>query len=466
MDIASVGIMVDLPPWLPLGRGAAGAARGDRMRWVGMSRLASWALCLALLPAAAAGQEAKTLKRRHDAVVLAFDRIPVMVGKAAARLRLYRSHAGHLQPIPYQIDVRDDEGEYAPSTPNQALQALVDANDELAFMARDTGDRAARAAALGVEIEVRDPLTDERGWVYLIEYAGGEAPPRSLRRYVSYDIEHDDVAAESYEIGYRPRHNFFRSMRILPSAGGSGENLLQRMTMLGRPVFSVLSTRWSFDITEDTTRSRVVGVTSGPVRIIRRTRLSVDLGRYLPTLPRGHIYTTHYPSYVVAPMRFSIPGIILKALHSFDFESVTDFNTPADATRYWDEANPHGVEFGDGVSMRMTQDHEWWAVGGPAGTYLQVLFIPERWKKWGIARGTVVRSGESRRPIAGYSLLNMANMRAGGTYELETAMVILSRPYEPGDEQQPMAIFRAPLEATARPCVEYAMTPQGAVAAR
>jgi hypothetical protein len=429
-----------------------------------MSSLVSLALCFALVPALAVGQEAKTLRRSHDAVVLAFDRLPAEVGKAATRLRLYRFYAGQWEAIPYQIDVRDGEGEYAPSAANESAETLVDADDELVFMARDSGDRAGPAAAgPRVEIEVRDPLTDERGWVYLLEFAA-EAPPRSPRRYVSYDAAHDEVRAESYEIGYRPRHNFFRSMRILPAAGGSGENLLQRMTMLGRPTFSVLATRWSFDITEESTSSRVVGVTSGPVRVIRCTRLSVDLGRFLPALPRGHIYTTHYPSHVVAPMRFSIPGLILKALRSFDFESVTDFNTRPATTRYWDEANPNGFDFRDGASMATTQDHEWWAVGGPAGTYLQVLFIPERWKEWGIARGAVARSGESQQPTAGYSLLNMANIREGGTYELKTATVILPRPYERGDEEQPMAMFRAPLETTARPYGEYAMAPRGALA--
>ncbi len=431
---------------LRLVRGAARSVGGGGRWSLGSVGLVCWALCLAPAAATAQPQSVKSLSRFHDAVVLPFGCLPVGVGKAAAGIRLYRLRAGQWESIPYQIDARDGDGEYVPAADAEAPDLVVDANDELVFMARDSGDRASRAVpAPAVEIELRDPLTEDRGWVYVFEFSGA-APPRSPRRYVSYDAANDEVRAQSYEIGYEPRRNFLRTMRIPPAAGGSGENILQRMWMLGRPTFSILATHWTIDITEDTTRSRVVSVTSGPVRVIRRTRLSVDLGRFLPSLPGGHIYTTHYPSHVVAPMRFSIPRIIIRALRSFEFESLTDFRTKAAATRYWDGDNPDGLGLGAGVSVATTADHEWWAIGGEAGTYLQALFIPDSWKEWGIARGAVLRGDESQGPSAGYSLLNMKNLREGGTYQLKTAMVILPRPYQAGDEVQPMAMFRAPLE--------------------
>jgi len=182
-------------------RGARRPSGGGRRWALGSVGL----LCLALFPAPAAGatsaHSAKTLSRFHDAVVLPFGCLPMRGGKAAG-IRLYRLRAGQWESIPYQIDARDRDGEYVPAEDAEAPDLVVDADDELVFMARDSGDRAARAVlAPAVEIELRDPLTEDRGWVYVFEFSG-LAPPRSPRRYVSYDAANDEVRAESYEIGY------------------------------------------------------------------------------------------------------------------------------------------------------------------------------------------------------------------------------------------------------------------------
>lgn len=47
---------------------------------------------------------------------------------------------------------------------------------------------------------------------------------------------------------------------------------------------------------------------------------------------------------------------------------------------------------------------------------------------------------------AGYSLLHMRNLREAGTYDLLQASIVLPGPYHPGDESEPMAMLRAPLE--------------------
>jgi len=52
---------------------------------------------------------------------------------------------------------------------------------------------------------------------------------------------------------------------------------------------------------------------------------------------------------------------------------------------------------------------------------------------------------------AGYSLLNMTKLREAGTYDMNMGVIILPRPYTPGDEVKPIAMLKQPLQATVRP---------------
>jgi hypothetical protein len=80
---------------------------------------------------------------------------------------------------------------------------------------------------------------------------------------------------------------------------------------------------------------------------------------------------------------------------------------------------------------------------------LHAFVIPPEWRAWGIARGTVLRSGADGF-AAGYSLLNMTQLRRAGSHELLLADIVLPGPYVPGDEEPAMAMLRAPLRTAVR----------------
>lgn len=397
--------------------------------------------------------EAKTLDRPYDPVIVPTAKLAGLPDRATARCRLYAARDGAVEPIPFQFDARDRDGELVLSD----ADFTFDDDDELVFMAKDAGDRVDAAAlpAAGdgaVEIVVTDRAAGARGWAYLVHFPG-EPPPRSPVRYARYDPVRQQAQALFYEADYaHDRSNFLAEIRVAPAAGGTGEPLIRRLVMRIHPVFSLLLTTWGPTFTEESFSVAPDGLKNGPVRAVRRVRESLDLGRFFPEVPSGTVTTYYYFNSFTTPSTFSIPWLPLKALRDFRFESVDAFDAGADDVRYWDADNPGGIALGRGEHPAASErDHDWWVVSSRRGTLLHALHIPLQWQAWGIARGIVVRPLDGTEGGVGYSLLGMTNLRRPGTYALDSALVVLPHPYRPGDEVEALAMFREPLETQARP---------------
>ena len=423
---------------------------------------ASAPLAAGALPAAAA-------QRRWDPVVVATGQLGlpgVRDDRRVDHYRLYRASSPGFVPIPYQFDERDEEGDlvFDSSKPDWRF----DDKDELVFMARDSGEQAGPGERPPgcdhlVEIQVLDPEEGRLGSVYLAHYAG-LAPRRSPRRYVRYDPKSRRVHTPFYSIAYRPHSANFASFHILPAAGGSGVNLIRRIRVRIEPTFFVLLTTWSPVFTGESLSVRLAGVRNGPVRVVRRLRQHLDLGRFFPDPPAGTTYTTYYASYFETPTVFSVPWLVLKALRGFRFTGATDFADTAGDLRYWDAANPCGLLLdGDHPPVVTDRDHAWYVVSGTDGTLMHVFQIPEEWRRWGIARGTVLEEdgaalglgengsapGPPRRAV-GYSLLHMTQLRHPGRYHMKMDFFVLPGPYRPGDEAGPLALVERPLRVEVR----------------
>ena len=416
------------------------------------------ALTLLVSPprAAGAGEEARTLGRALDPVVVRTADLAPLGERRTERLSLLRFAGGELVPVPFQVDPMDRDGQ--PIIPG-AVEPVFDDGDELVFMAADTGERATAEDfdaewEAAVEIEVRDPLDGGRGWVYL---ASSARPRRSERRYVVYDERLHRASSDLYQVDYAFGQNFLTALRVLPAGGGSGENLLRGTRMRGQPRFFLLFGHWSPVFTERTSITEVEGVRNGAVRAIRRVRLSIDLGALLPELPSGTVHTSHYRAAFDSPTRFSVPWMALKSLRDFRFENTVDFRAEAAPDRYWDTANPAGLDFGRGEPQDVVADvdHEWWVASGAGGAFLQALVIPKEWRDWGVARGTVFHAGSGENgsepaQAAGFSLLNMTNLRQPGAYWLRQATVVLPDARQPGDERAALAMLHHPLLTSVR----------------
>jgi hypothetical protein len=157
-----------------------------------------------------------TLDRPGDPVVLTGAVVPGLVGISPGDLVAFRDTGSGWQQVPVQVDERamvsmyqiygqtyshpnltiltyTDPGTFVGPDPN----ALLDTDDEIVFMAKDTGGRVpvGQAAPADVdpasklEIVVADPLDpQERGWVYLFRRTSGAITPGAGTSYVNYQF--------------------------------------------------------------------------------------------------------------------------------------------------------------------------------------------------------------------------------------------------------------------------------------
>jgi hypothetical protein len=394
---------------------------------------------------------AKTLRRDQDPVIVRTGLLSALGDHETSRYRLYAVRHGRPEPIPFQFDARGPDGELVLSEDGTETDFTFDDDDELVFMAKDTGDRASDdLLPAALELAVVDRAHGGTGWAYLVHVADeDDPPPRSPLRYATFDIARQEARGLTYEVSYsHDRSNFLGRIRLVPR-DGTAETLIERLRMRISPTFALLWTTVSPTLTEESFSVLPDGVKNGPVRAIRRVRQSLDLGPMFPDVPNGRVYTYYYATSFQTPVRFSIPWLALKALREFRYESVDELGSHGEDMRYWDAANPEGVAFDGSARPAATDaDHDWWVVSSARGMCMQAFAIPEEWRTRGIKRGIVFNaSAGGIDPGAGFSLLRMTNLERAGTYDLVSGFVFLPRPYRPGDETEALDVLRDPLHA-------------------
>jgi hypothetical protein len=124
----------------------------------------------------------KTLNRWPDPVVIDCGIFASFQEKDTRFVRIYALTDQGFQPIPFQIDEKDPKGNRIYTSGEKAnpedANGRVDKGEELVFMARDSGTRASPdCMPPGVEyweeLELEDPLTGGKSWVYLLYAEAG-----------------------------------------------------------------------------------------------------------------------------------------------------------------------------------------------------------------------------------------------------------------------------------------------------
>ncbi len=271
----------------------------------------------------------KTLTRQHDPMIIKGDLLPSMHGLQIENFRLFAHDGNGFIVIPFQIDERDAEGAFVYSEGEVAGtdvdNGLFDYNDELVFMAQDSGGQVARTewtrkGKKGVEILITDPLdVTKQGWAYLV-YFSETPPPLSEIDYVTYHPEQEEIHSAFYTLGYSQGAPLYNDLSYKKQAGGNGEDFLDRIKI--RISVKTLLNLFSIFKTEEDMRAKVVGWKDGPVRVLRNTQ---NFLRIFFNLAEPSILSVseYYSRVMYTPVRLTIPFNLKWVFNSFGINDWT-----------------------------------------------------------------------------------------------------------------------------------------------
>lgn len=382
-------------------------------------------LCLSLVFANAAYAEEKTLSRTLDPVVIKGEQLEPLWNAKLDSLRLMAVRGGKLEQIPFQIDKVDPDGNYiisggtVPETVRDAVDLddrpesekraerikdfekqreklrkrvakgelsseqfenmrraayhteqkdALDYNDELAFMARDAGDRAVKQdwpVPDGVEIALTDPLTKERGWVYLLHWKSGLPPLPLEADYVKYDPAGDVVETSRMKLDFVDDKPLIVE-QIFPRRGATQlPNIVDRFKMRIKikptPLFCL-----SLNFDENNIEAFTVGYKDGPVRVLRRNIFWLKIGGIkLPFVPQAQVYYVFYETGLTGPAEIQNPfDPTLLLCEGSSGGGGMDFRREMKGARVWTEANPGTMVFDGRMSEaeeNLIRDQQRWA---------------------------------------------------------------------------------------------------------
>ena len=338
----------------------------------------------------AAGQAA-TLNRPKDPVVLNGSSLTPLVGAEVGKIVGFR-YVGGWQQIPIQVDERDlvDLGKPYNANPTGVAvmqycdpnthtgadsNPMFDANDELVFMAFDSGDQASGAdpsgvvANSGLEIRVTVPIDGGVGYVYLFRTTGTLAPGAG-QQYVTYNfsVTGKPNYLTSYDLGGANAENttvttaayalHFSEMWIhdglqITTGGATGVNFLDRQRIALTPNSDVRN--------EDTfsfSRGCFIASRGGPIRALR-TFMGSNSGVY------------NQLSQIFYARRMD--QILNHRVHPMGSSGgAFDYNTQAIGMRYHSSVHTSGVTI-DGVPDTISAVVPTWEmVTGNQGTLIHV----------------------------------------------------------------------------------------------
>ena len=347
-----------------------------------------------------------TLDRPYDPVVLTGADVPWLEGVPPNEIVAFR-YSGGWQQIPVQVDERATKtsgqiynkgsggGEaagqaYQPPTDFTSLvytdsgtftgpdpDANLDADDEIVFMAKDSGAAASTAsqpagtiAGTGVQVAITDPLDPgSKGFVYLF-LSDGSLSPGAGQQYVSYSF---NVLSGPYLTTYNtlngpnPENSVITSpyyshhfadrwtsdeLRVT-TTGASGADILDRHKALFAPGACVRSENTFSDGEGAFIANKV-----GPVRVVR-SYIGANSG---PLTQRDHVFYERREEIRTFLRVHAISGMM-------DF---FDYSPDASGMTYYNDLNPSGVTIDGNPDTVTLGAIEWEMVSGAQGSLVLV----------------------------------------------------------------------------------------------
>ncbi len=344
----------------------------------------------------------RVMTREYDPVEVKGTYLEPFLGTPLSRFRLLAWREGRFVPVPFQIDERTPGGEMVLPLvlEGETLQGdgRLDARDMLVFMGKDAGRRAgdkerARLTGSVLELEIRDPLRGEKGYLYLqrLEDEGVREDPEPRMELVG------GTDGLPYSLNYltgtlRGRVNRIRGKTYQtpltdywvcrPEAGGSGEDLLDALKVRIKVGFLFNTLKISLD--ETSILGGMEALRAGPVRCFGRFWMQGVLPLGIRS-PRAYMDVYLYDTMVLVPGRIRVfvnPGYVMS---SFSVTVGYDMSEKALGMRFYNSNNPEGFLIDgrmDGHETKMdTSLDEWRAAVGPQGAVITASVWDERYQE-------------------------------------------------------------------------------------
>lgn len=234
---------------------------------------------------------------------------PALQGKKIDELSVMAVRGGKLVPIPYQIDEKDKNGwVYVKGVSEAAIdgtEGVMDPNDELVFMYRDTGSDRYNAGSMKLESgKILQELTFQYGGKTRYAYVVTGSNQRSPVQYVQYN-DQTRVSDSTFYTFTQAKENLLMFKDFKAHAGPTPQHRVLDTVILD--LSTGVITSWPrISITLSNLQARMLGSKHGPIRNVLLANIVVVVAK----IPVFYIRTdfTIYDQGISLPVKLHIPG--------------------------------------------------------------------------------------------------------------------------------------------------------------
>ncbi len=295
------------------------------------------------------------------------------------KIRVYAVKKGKLQPIPFQIDKVNLEEEYILDIEREMEKAkermeayedaldnddisktklaelkrnahwvedmkIFDAQDELVFMAWELGKEATAnmfpKAAKIEKITVTNPVDSNTAYAYIALFETNP-PPLSPVKYIQYDPKDDKIIGKTYYVNFDDE----LPVVVLEADVNKADGTIDGDLMDRFKIRLKMDIKWfvTINFDENNIDGKIVAYKVGPVRLIRRLEVWIEL-LYIQVSPTARVDYVFYPNGLITPIQLDMPFEPKSLLNEeSSFWAGFDFNKGIIGSKVYTNTTPEPV---------------------------------------------------------------------------------------------------------------------------
>ncbi|WP_198266479.1 hypothetical protein [sulfur-oxidizing endosymbiont of Gigantopelta aegis] len=247
-------------------------------------------------------------------IVIKGEQMEPLLGREIKGIRVYAFKNGKAKVIPFQIDQKDANDNWVWTTvlnsnrhemqnydvDDKTGKNIFDSNDQLVFMARDTGQKEQKAATKinsseVLELKIVLGSSIHPRWIY-VSYQATHLSDKSKKYYMKYDHFEQRIKSPVYSMIYSKDH-----VAVMEKMFLAGQPVMRQAQFTGKVDINFLLFHNTIEFNETEIEGYAVGYIEGPIRIIKQFMTYVNLGLGLKSmsLKVEHLF---YPNHTEVPI--------------------------------------------------------------------------------------------------------------------------------------------------------------------